>query len=73
MTTSFVEQALQAVFWQTVYRQTLKTKFFYLRQGLKTGHGRSTCQLLLFIISVIINTTGIMKQNHKNLWTTGTL
>ena len=71
MTTSFVEQDLQAVFWQTVCQQTLKTKFFYLRRDLKTGHGRSTCLLPLYIIFAIINTTGIMRQNHKNLWITG--
>ena len=67
----FAEQDQRAVFWQTVCRQIPTTRFYYWRQVRKTGHGKSTCLLLSFIIFAIRNTTGIMKQNHKSLWIIG--
>ena len=71
MTMWYVEQDQRVVFWQTVSQQILTTKLFFWRQVLKIGHGKSTCLLHLFIIFVTKNITGIMKQNHKSLWTTG--
>ena len=73
MTTLFVELDRLVAFLPIVYQLVVKTKFFFLKPDQKIGRGRSTCQLLLFIIFVTIDIIGIMKQNLKSLWIIGKL
>ena len=73
MTTLFVELDRLVAFLPIVYQLVVKTKFFFLKPDQKIGRGRSTCQLLLFIIFATIDIIGIMKQNLKSLWIIGNL
>ena len=73
MTTLFVELDQLVAFLPIVYQLVVKTKFFFLKPDQKIGRGRSTCQLLLFIIFATIDIIGIMKQNLKSLWIIGKL
>ena len=73
MTTLFVELDRLVAFLPIVYQPVVKTKFFFLKPDQKIGRGRSTCQLLLFIIFATIDIIGIMKQNLKSLWIIGNL